>query len=546
MTEMTLLTDQQENWVQSTLDSMSIEECAGQLLCPMMPHFSTEDWLRLLDEIPLGTLFIRRMPLDEMRSMLTTLQDHVRVPLLVAGDLEHGAIAIADKSTSFPWPMAMAAANDENLMRSCGQATAIEGRHAGLNWTFSPVIDLNLNFNNPITNIRSMGDDPDRITRLALALIEGLQQNGMLATAKHFPGDGVDDRDHHLVTSLNTLPMDQWWELYGKVWRAVIEAGVGCVMPGHIGLPDYQGYRDHPDDAPPATLDPKLLQELLREELGFDGLIVSDASPMNGLATRLPPERRVVESIKSGIDIYLFPNTVEDYRHIVEAAHSGDLPEARLRDAARRVLEAKAWLKLDEAFFGPEPTIEQTEAFQVASTQMAEQSITVIKQGDDFPVTLPAGARVLTVTIGQVNPAFGIVDLEEFDAALTQRGFTVTHMLNPTNDDLRSAAKEHDAVFVNVYTLPYGTPGTIRTVVGHFNNWGWRSIFAEHEHVYFTAFGSPYLLYETPHAPNLLATFGGAPEQQQAAVRVWLGEVQPQGSLPVRLPMTRVQRFELG
>ncbi|MCA9912861.1 MAG: glycoside hydrolase family 3 protein, partial [Anaerolineae bacterium] len=276
---MTLLTDQQENWVQSTLDSMSIEACAGQLLCPMHPQYSTDDWLRLLDEVPLGTLFVRSMPLDEMRSMLSRLQDRVEIPLLVAGDLEHGAIAIADQSTSFPWTMAMAAANDVELMRLCGQATAIEGRHAGLNWSFSPVIDLNLNFNNPITNIRALSDDPDRVIRLAIPLIQAMQQHGMLATAKHFPGDGVDDRDHHLSTSYNTLPMEQWWELYGRVWRAVIDAGVRCVMPGHIGLPDYQGYQHDPEAAPPATLDPKLLQTLLRDELGFEGLIVSDASP---------------------------------------------------------------------------------------------------------------------------------------------------------------------------------------------------------------------------------------------------------------------------
>jgi len=350
MTKSEALSDKQKQWVQSTLDGMSIEQCAGQLLCPMMGQSSTANWLSLLHEVPLGTIFIRRMPQAEMRSMLAVLQDHTDIPLLVAGDLEHGANAIADKATLFPWTMAAGAADDEALMFTRGQATAIEGRHAGFNWTFSPVVDLNLNFNNPITNIRALSDDPERVIRLVVPLIQGMQTNGIMATAKHFPGDGIDDRDQHLVTALNTLPMEQWWTLYGKVWKAVIEAGVRCIMPGHIALPDYQGYYDNPADAPPATIDPKLVKTLLRDELGFDGLIVSDASPMNGLATRLPPERRVVESIKAGIDVYLFPDTVDDYRRIVNAVRSGDLPESRLRDATRRVLEAKAWLNLPEAF----------------------------------------------------------------------------------------------------------------------------------------------------------------------------------------------------
>jgi beta-N-acetylhexosaminidase len=379
------------------------------------------------------------------------------------------------------------------------------------------------------------------VIRLAVPLIRAMQANGMIATAKHFPGDGIDDRDQHLLTALNTLPMEQWWTLYGKVWQAVIGAGVRCIMPGHIALPDYQGYHDNPADAPPATIDPKILQTLLREELGYDGLIVSDASPMNGLATRLPPERRVVESIKAGIDVYLFPNTVEDYGHIVNAVQSGDLSEERLRDATRRVLEAKAWLKLHESFFGAEPTVEEKQAFALASVQQAEKSITVVKHGDTFPVSLDSGARILTVTIGYLNEAFGGADIDVVDTEFSTRGYQVTHLINPENDVLRSAAKEHDAVFINNITVPYATPGTIRTIVGHFNNWAWRSLFMEHPQVYYTAFGNPYLLYEMPHIPNLVLTFGTSPEQQAAAVHVWLGEIPAQGNLPVKFPTVRIQ-----
>jgi beta-N-acetylhexosaminidase len=544
MTKSAALSDRQSQWVQATLEGMSIEACAGQLLCPMLGWSSnTESWLGLLKEVPLGAIFIPSMPQAEMRSMLAVLQEHTDIPLLVAGDLERGANAIADRATSFPWTMAAGAANDESLMLTRGQATAIEGRYAGFNWTFSPVVDLNLNFNNPITSIRALSDDPARVIRLVVPLIQAMQANGMMATAKHFPGDGIDDRDQHLMTVLNTLPMEQWWTLFGTVWKAVIDAGVRCIMPGHIALPDYQGYRNNPADAPPATIDSKILQTLLRDELGFEGLIVSDAAPMNGLATRLPPECRVVESIKAGIDVYLFPNTIEDYRHLVNAVKSGDLSEERLRDAARRVLEAKAWLNLHESFFGPEPTVDQVQAFTAASVKQSEKAITVIKQGEKFPVFLPAGANILTVTIGHFNQVFGDADVDVFDTALIERGYQVTHLVNPDNDALRSAARAHDVVFINNITLPFATPGTIRTIIGHFNNWAWRSLFMEHPCVFYTAFGNPYLLYEMPHIPNLMLVFGTSAEQQRAAVRVWTGEIPPQGDLPVKLPTVRVQPY---
>ena len=541
MTTLKALSEQQNQWVHATLDGMSIEDCAGQLLCPMVRPGTTDQLLPLLEKVPLGSLFFLNTSHDELRNLLPSLNERLDIPLLVAGDLERGANALGKDATSFPWTMGAGAANDAALMYTRGEATAVEGRYAGLNWTFSPVIDLNLNYKNPITNIRSLSDDPDRVIRLAIPWIQGMQEHGIMATAKHFPGDGIDDRDQHLLTTLNTLPMDEWWELYGKVWKAVIEAGVRCIMPGHISLPDYQGYQDNPIDAPPATIDPKILQTLLREELGYDGLIVSDATSMNGLTTRLASERRIVESVKAGIDVYLFPDTIDDYHHLVNAVHSGDLSEECLRDATRRVLEAKAWLNLQETFFGAEPTSEQTETYEVASVQQAEKSITLVRESDNFPVSLSPEARILTVSIGQINPAFGGADIEAFDAALIERGYQVTHMVNPENEELRSAAKDHDAVFINNLTTPYATPGTVLTIVGHFNHWAWRSIFMEHPFVYYTAFGNPYLLHEMPHIPNLIATFGTTVEQQRAAVRVWLGEIEAQGSLPVTLSTVRIQ-----
>ncbi len=351
------LTNEQQAWVDATLTGMTLEQCAGQLLCPMDIRATTESWLELLDQVPLGSIFIRSMPGEELRRLLAAVQEKSAIPIVVAADLEHGAQAITDVGTVFPWPMAAGAANDVTLMRKMGQATAVEARYHGLHWTFGPVMDLNLNFNNPITNVRAMGDDPDRVIALGVPLIEALQMDGRLAaTAKHFPGDGVDDRDHHIVGSVNTLPVEQWRATFGRVFKAAVEAGVLAVMPGHISLPDYQGYAHAPDDAPPATLSRDLLDGLLRRELGFDGLIVSDASPMIGLQSRVSSEASVVQSIDAGIDMYLFPDPVDDYRRILAAVSTSALSEDRIREAARRVLEFKARLNLHVDPFGPEPS----------------------------------------------------------------------------------------------------------------------------------------------------------------------------------------------
>jgi beta-N-acetylhexosaminidase len=184
--------------------------------------------------------------------------------------------------------MAAGAANDPGLVAELGKATAIEARHIGVNWCLTPVVDLNYNFDNPVVNIRSMGDQPERVAHLVSILIQALQAHGVAATAKHFPGDGMDSRDQHLVTTINSLPFDRWLETYGYVWKQAIDAGIWTIMPGHISLPAFQGFVEQEEDAPPATISRELLETLLRQELGFDGVIVSDATGMMGFASRLP------------------------------------------------------------------------------------------------------------------------------------------------------------------------------------------------------------------------------------------------------------------
>lgn len=538
------LTAEQQQWVDATLNAMTLSQAVGQLLCPSSPRSSTEDWLELMQKVPIGSLTARGSATLESRQRMQRLQDASAVPLLAGGDMERGAQMLRD-STEFPWPMAAGAANDIELARAMGQATAAEARYAGMHWTFSPVIDLNYNHNNPITNVRAFSDEPERVIRLATAVIQGMQENGLLAaTAKHFPGDGMDDRDQHLVTTINNLPFGEWQGTYGRVWRDVIAADVMCVMPGHISLPDYQGFADSPADAPPATLSSKLLIDLLRNELGFVGLIISDASGMIGLSTRVPSSERAVECIKAGCDVYLFPETEQDYERLLAAVEADRLSEERVRDAARRVLELKARLNLHIDPFGPKPSETDTARYQQAAQSMADKSITLLRDDGQLPIQLEPGSRVLTVTIGamsQFNRFMPQRELATFDEELRQRGFRVEHLLNPGDDELLAKSGESDVVFVNLLMLPYMVLGTIHNLVGHLGHWRWRSLFIDHPRVCYTSFGNPYVLHEMPHLPNLLAAYGDSMVSQRAAVKVWLGETEAQGDCPVRLPEVRIQ-----
>lgn len=538
------LTLQQTEWVDQTFNNLTLEAAVGQLLSISQFQASREEWLQLIEKVPIGSMRARAASAEAYRELLMEAQQQSVIPLLIPANMENGAAEIKGYGTAFPWAMACGAANDEALMRQMGAAIATEARYVGVNWVFNPVVDLNYNFDNPITNIRSIGDKPERVARLATAWLQGMQAHGLAATTKHFPGDGVDDRDQHLLTTINTMPFDQWRETFGLVWKAVIEAGVMCIMPGHISLPDYQGYQDNPEAAPPATLSRKMLIDLLRQEFGFKGLIVSDNASMIGFTIHAKPEDRAIECIAAGNDVYLNADPEHDFDRLLKGVHDGRLSEDQVYQSARRVLEMKARLNLFIDPFGPAPTEEQQIAFQETAQTIADKSVTVIHNTAQATVNLPPKAKVLTVTYAKLVKMMGMTDLEVFDQELQDRGYQVEHLLNPTSDELREQAKDHDAVFINLYHTPMMSLGTVR-MTDSFRTWGWRSLYVDHPNVVYTAFGSPYVAYELPHAPRLIATYGASDASQRSALKIWLGEMEATGSLPVRIPKVEIKPLPL-
>ena len=287
------LKDDDIQWVESTLASMTQEEKIGQLFC--LIHRSDDGWREEADAVmkynPGGTSF-RPMTSEFAWTVANYYQGKSKIPMLIPANLERGGAGIAHEGTNYACNMQVAATGDPETATRQGLISAREALAVGGNWAFAPCVDIDYNFRSPITNTRTYGSDPDTVAQMGIAYTQAVQSLGVAASLKHFPGDGTDERDQHLVTTVNNLSCEEWDKTYGKVYKACIDAGALTIMPGHIMQPEYSkklrpGIKDN--DIMPATLSHELLNDLLREQLGFNGLIVSDATTMVGMLVLLVP-----------------------------------------------------------------------------------------------------------------------------------------------------------------------------------------------------------------------------------------------------------------
>ena len=509
-------------------ERMTLEDAVGQTLMPTDRNYSQEELKRLIHEAHLGSVFVRDYREDNL-GVIIPLRHELEIPLIFAADMEYNR---AGGRGLIPTQMAAGAAGDPGQARERARLLGREARALGNDWLFQPVLDLNGNPDSPEMNVRTYGDDPEAVKEMILAHLEGLRDAGIAATGKHFPGAGMDDRDQHICTSVNPLSVEAWMASYGKIWRAAISADLETVMPGHISFPAWCGQSG--SAALPATLEPRLLNDLLRKDLGFEGVIVSDAATMGGLTSRCPVENCAVEFLKAGGDVYLFSDAVDDFHRILDAVRRGYLSEERVRDAAYRVLRLKEKLSIGRR---QDPVLSQEDYAEADRffVGLQEASATIVRGEEYFPAAIPPKGKVLTVSIRWPDASkYTAPDLPLVDELLRAEGFTVDHMVNPPHTELRAKADDYDMIFVNVMTFPHALLGTIR-MLGPMLMPFWRAFYAERKNVIFTSFGSPYLLHEQPHWPNLLALYSPCPAAQRAAVEVWLGRRPASGRLPVSL-----------
>ncbi len=367
------------------------------------------------------------MGMEAARKTLKEYKDNADIPILITSDFENGCGSMLKGLTPLPYMMSLGAANDPALAYDYGRATALEARSVGANWSFSPVSDLNLNPRNPLVGVRSIGDDPDRAIALLSEVIRGMQENGLAACAKHFPGDGVDYRDQHLVTTCNSLSLEEWKKSSGKVFRALIDAGVYSIMPGHITFPAYQKERGLNGLPLPATLSHELITDLLKGEMGFEGIVVTDALDMGGFngwyKTRIEAQ---LASFRAGCDMMLWP-APEYVDAAVAAVESGEIPMSRLDDAVTRILNVKEKLGLFDREDEARPLTKEDTAF-AAETQkrVADASITKIWDNRGlFPIDKKKVKRIAVMPISHYEPAYKEAEL--LCDELRRHGFDVTN-----------------------------------------------------------------------------------------------------------------------
>lgn len=432
------LTEEQVKWVNDALASMTTEEKVGQLFCVMGQDYSPETLRDMVERGKIGGILFRPEPAQSIRDRFAPLDAAAKVPLLKAANLEEGGTGGVSDGTLFGWPMLSAATDDENIVEKFGKVCAVEGRSAGINWTFSPVCDIDMNFRNPITNVRTYGSERERVQRFARAYMQSVQSCGMAACAKHFPGDGVDYRDQHLHPTYNSLPAVVWDVTYGVIYRDLIDNGLMSIMVGHIVQP-YVQMQINPSlsygDCLPASLSPELLTGVLRERFGFNGVITTDATIMGGFCMAMERRRAIPAAIAAGNDMLVFNTDFEeDYGYLLSGVEDGTVTQERLDEAVTRVLALKAKVCFTE------PCQEKIDG-AAWHKEAAEKAITLVKnnQPEVFPVTPERYPNIRLIVLGKDEILEGKVSEIGADY-LRKQGFDV-ELYRPFEDDLHGTAK---------------------------------------------------------------------------------------------------------
>lgn len=498
------LNDEQIAWVEDTIAGMTLEEKIGQMFIIFNQNRDPEYIQKVCAEYHVGGLRWLGGTLEEVYEQNRLYQEYSRIPLLIAANCETGGNGAVSEGTIVATNAACGACQTTQGAYDMGYVSGIEASAIGCNWNFAPVSDILLNWRNTIVNTRCFGNDPDTVIKMAKAYMEGVHHHNIACCAKHFPGDGSEERDQHLVMGCNDLSCEEWDATYGKVYGELIESGLESIMVGHICQPAYTR-RFNPDakdeDIRPATLAPELLQNLLREQLGFNGLIVTDASHMAGLTCFCPRSEQVPGTVAAGCDMFLFfHDPEEDIRYMMEGYYNGIITEERLSDALHRILGMKAYLGLNHLEFPKKDglAVVGSREHAVYAARTAEEAVTLVKDTQNILPVDPKQKRRVKLFYVESEPA-SILDgtdpskhivVEE----LEQAGFEVSLHENfyemernhpsPKNKGLiricepvEELKANYDLIFVFVHMKGYAQENNtrIRWSAGHSNEIPWYS-----------------------------------------------------------------------
>jgi beta-N-acetylhexosaminidase len=560
-----------ERWVAETMKKMSVREKLGQMLVPSLESTfistDSEAFDRLAQSIredkvggfhvfggsqpapavllnpAYGTVTLGQ-PLAAA-SILNRLQQLSDVPLLNTADFETGVGFRIAGATTFPRSMAFGAAGDERLAFEAGRVTGEEARALGIRVNFAPVVDVNNNPRNPVINTRSFGEDPKQVSRLASAYVRGLQQTGVMATLKHFPGHGDTDVDSHLGLPVITESRPRLDAIEFPPFEAGISAGAGAVMTAHIEMPAL-------DPAPntPTTLSRPIVTGVLRNELRFGGLIYTDSMQMAGVTAMYSAGEAAVRAVEAGNDVVL--HSLDEgaaLDALVTAVQSGRIAAAQVDASVARILRAKAaagLYKVKLVDLDAIPNVVGTRANQAIADEVSRKSITLIKdERNQVPLRVPANAQVLYLSVLDYPSGWGIgAPSRTFLPELRKRWPNVTAIelsdrSTPAEIDLvRAIAPRFDAIVVSVFVRAASASGRLdlATPLQQLLQSIARQAEGPKTPMITTFFGNPYVAMFLPELPAMLLTYDFYDRAELSAVKAIAGEAPIGGRLPIALP----------
>ncbi|NNF37396.1 MAG: hypothetical protein HKN71_01915 [Gemmatimonadetes bacterium] len=545
-----------DSWAERTLADLTLRQKIGQMIMPFVlgdyapkGSESHDRIVELIEQHEVGGLIVSVGSPVDVALKLNDFQEHSALPLLVGADMEagagfrlRGAVHLPGNvplggATEFPPPMAVGATGDADLAYAMGRITAIESRAVGVHVPFAPVLDVNSNPDNPIINTRSFGESPDEVARLGTAFIAGLQEHGAIATAKHFPGHGDTETDSHLELPIIRSDRARLDSVELVPFKAAVEAGVGAVMTAHIAVPSLNGGTELP-----STLSSSVLTDLLIDELGFEGLVFTDAMDMAAIDRRFPRGEATVLAVEAGADMVLMPPDVgQAVDALVAAVRAGRITEARIDASVSKILAAKERLELDRRRIVALDSVQRRVGIPAhldVADDIARRAVTLLRNDRDLlPLLGTRSARVLSVALRrasdlQAGRAFESVLRERYPRLGTAR---VDGSTRPeVYDELAERARRSDLVVVSLYvnwTQASADEPLPEEVVDFIDDLADAGV----PHAVLS-FGNPYLLREVPDAQAYLLAWSGSEATQRAAAAALFSDVGIDGRTPIQLP----------
>ncbi|RXK88179.1 glycoside hydrolase family 3 protein [Chlorobaculum sp. 24CR] len=535
-------------WIERTLRKMTVREKVGQMIVAKVdavyknddgPQFQLIS--RLAAEGKIGGIMFLKGDVQSAALLANRFQEVSNVPLLVSADMEKGVAMRLDGATQFSPAMAISAAGNPALARRMAEIIAREARAVGIQQNYAPTVDLNSNPANPVINTRSFGDRIPLVNAMSAAMIDGLQSNGVAATAKHFPGHGDVTVDSHLA--LPVLEGDRRrlenYEL--KPFRSAIAHGVHSIMVGHLAVPRLTGTME------PASLSKKIVTGLLRRELGFQGLIVTDALNMKALENGLTPGQVAVRAVQAGNDILLFPEDPEQiFDAVCAAVEKGEISERQIDHSVRRILQMKHWLGLDRQKLVDLSRLNErvgTPANKRVAEQIAEESLTLIRDRNrSLPLRFPQNGRLVNIIL---NDRPGQKVGGEFADTLRSR-YNVTSMrLTPRSKPEFFQRASKAVSNASAVILTTGIQAWSKSEPSRFTQLQFDFVRSlprmapAGTPILFISFGTPYILDAFPEIGSALCAYSETDQTEAAILKALNGQLVPRGSLPVSLEGAR-------